>query len=356
MANAMAHIHSPFVGDPCEVIPARRHFRAAARNPEKQKRAKGPLVALLNPKPRAKSSFRLLALWVAHPVNFRNYGPGGGRIMRNIASGVTTALSLALAPPATAQTPADPAPQWVVDQSGYHCAIATKLGGGPGTMVLRTFAGSDNYALVIASASLTDALVRARKSIGMTPTTGTEQSRAPGEARAKGNLIRFTYLPDIFVDDLEKSTYLSFSSDGKRVAQLSIPGVGKAVRALRRCVTDKLVEAGADPAGFASGARRPKPLGNSFAWIDYPSFGSLHGPSSFYAAILLDVETDGRASACEVLDYKGNVGPKRESACKTLLARARFEPGRTADGKPVKSLYVYEVLVGVVETISTDIF
>ena len=79
-----------------------------------------------------------------------------------------------------------------------------------------------------------------------------------------------------------------------------------------------------------------KPRGDPGSWVtneDYPD-AALRGEEQGRTAFRLDVGADGRPASCAVTASSGS-RTLDAAACRLLMRRARFAPGRDADGRSV---------------------
>lgn len=245
--------------------------------------------------------------------------------------------------PAQAAGPATQ--QWVLDQSGYYCALATKVAGPPdATLVLRTLPGTWTYDLMLVGQGWPASVSGARKQIAfaLQPSAAAE-SREPGSALVGGaKMIALRGLGGKLIDAFPGSSALEVRADGKPALSYALPAnAADALQALDKCIASKLIEAGADPAGFEPGARAPSPIGDSSKWLDVPPILTMGDGEGVHAAILLDLNPAGKPTDCVVLELQGNVG--RERACQNLLQRARYEPARDPKGNGIRSIVVYDL-------------
>src|SRR2546423_1676912 len=146
---------------------------------------------------------------------------GLGVCMANLARISSVALLLtALSAPARSQNAAGSAPQWVVDESGYYCALATKVAGPPdATLVLRTLPGTWTYDLMPVGDRWPAKVTGARKQIAFALLPGTAaDSRPPEQAFLdRDRMIALHGLAGKLIDDFPHSTALELRADGKPV-------------------------------------------------------------------------------------------------------------------------------------------
>jgi hypothetical protein len=240
-------------------------------------------------------------------------------------------------------TSAPAKPQWVLDQSGYYCALATRLAGQPSsTLVLRTLPGTGVYDLSLVGNGWPSKVLTAHQKLGVVLLpAGEAESEEPDTVVTDGG--RMLFLPSVsgkFLDGFGKSNGVAVAADGNKVLTYALPGsADAAMNALDQCVVGKLIDAGADPAGFEAGATPPHTVGDPLKWVDIPPIESM-GNDSLHVAARLDLGVDGKATGCGVLEVSGRLD--RAAVCKNLLERARYTPARDRHGTPVKTVVVYE--------------
>lgn len=257
-----------------------------------------------------------------------------------------------------AHAAAAPAPQWVVDQSGYYCALATKVTGPPdATFVLRTLPGTGAFDVMLVGDRWPASLTGARKQITLTLLPGSASESRPAEAALtdRDRTISWRGVSGRMTDELGRSTALQVSADNKPVVRYALPAAaGAASQALAQCIAGKLIDAGADPAGFELGASPPKPIGEQFKWVDKPPVMSMGDRETLHAAAVLNLDPAGKPTDCNVLEVSGRFD--RERLCQNLLERARYEPARDPRGHTVKSVAVYQFDEMVRDTITLETF
>ena len=247
-------------------------------------------------------------------------------------------ISLLLAVAAAADTQAG----WAVDGAGARCTLSRSADAQ--TLVLRTYPGSGQYDLMLVSAVLTKRFQGRRPkafSLAFNPSgTVFHQSGAPiplqgglGTAAAFGGLQRD------FLDAMAKAAMLDLNVDRTEIASFPIPLADKAVAALKSCEQAKLQEWGADPAGFASGAIPPKPIGNAATWLTAKDLGKAGKGNAGFAVLRLSVAADGSIAGCAPLESNN---PAFDTlACLALTPRAHYQPARDAAGNAIVSVALY---------------
>lgn len=112
------------------------------------------------------------------------------------------------------------------------------------------------------------------------------------------------------------------------------------MEAVRACL-GKLVESwGLDPAEQANLTSLPKPLSNPGEWVvskDYPKEALQSGQQAMTSFRMI-VGADGLPESCNIQSATAGAG-FRETACRAVMRRARFEPARDAQGNPRRSYW-----------------
>jgi hypothetical protein len=264
----------------------------------------------------------------------------------------------ATATPALAQTD-PPKVKWLVDGAGPRCSLSRTLEGSPAaTLFLRTYPGVGQYELVLVG-----------KSWGNHIAPGSELAVTfgPGGAIHKrtaqiitlgwavGKAVGMESLLPPFLDDFSRADSLALSVRGKKVAAYALPVAAKAVAALRECENQKLMEWGADPAGFENGATRAKPIGDPAKWLSYldvrQAITNLTvGTAKTLTVARLKIGLDGRVEDCAVIASTGN--ERLDAiACPRLRERALYQPAMDRSGKAVRSVMLYPVAWTTISTI-----
>ncbi|HZF93784.1 MAG TPA: hypothetical protein VEZ20_02820, partial [Allosphingosinicella sp.] len=265
------------------------------------------------------------------------------------------ALAAAAPAPAAAQpapapaAPAVPQPaRWHLDGATNRCVLSRRLEGTPvaATFILRTIPGSGRFDLILAAPDLPAELRRTnRPAILRFGPAGTPQQRPASPIDLPGRLgegAAFGPLGAVFASEFARASTLDVADpQGRALGRWTIPAAARAAEALAACEAEKLVDWGADPAGFEPGARRPQPATDPSDWFSVRDFGLFNSTQSggFTAVFRLAVGADGRASDCRLIESAGNVD--LTGACRALAGRARYEPARDAAGNPIRSVAVY---------------
>lgn len=124
---------------------------------------------------------------------------------------------------------------------------------------------------------------------------------------------------------------------GNRTLRFSTGALAPVFAALNACTSDLLADLGIDQSQLLDAVEAPE-LRNEQTILKSLIGRLSNGESKGAIAFWLVVNADGRVETCgmrsPLMDDKDS-----EWACRYTRAKARFEPGRNADGLPVNSLY-----------------
>lgn len=280
-------------------------------------------------------------------------GVATGFGMYKKVSALAAALSIASAGGAGVQpgpVAAQPA-RWHLDGATDRCVLSRRLEGTPSaaTFIMRTIPGSGRYDLILAAPDLPADLRRGRNvalSFGPSGETRLVRSTAVQVPERLGEGVLLAPLPAPSTQELARATTVRLADEqGRALGSWTIPIGARAAEALAYCEAEKLVEWGADPAGFEQGAIRPQPRGDPARWLDERDFGLATAMSSAaYAAVFrLSLDREGRVTACTMIESAGNVD--LTGACRALRGRARYEPARDPSGNAIASVAIHIVSV-----------
>lgn len=130
----------------------------------------------------------------------------------------------------------------------------------------------------------------------------------------------------------------------KRPLVLQTHSMKGAFAALRACTDELLQHWGIDIERHRQAVQMARPLTSPARWLrneDYPSEMFLKGQPGLVQFRLV-IGEDGSAASCHV-QQSTNPGGFNDAVCNALKRRARFEPARDKDGKPVVSYYINRV-------------
>ena len=243
-------------------------------------------------------------------------------------------------PPATAPTPAPAGARWIVDESGDTCVMGRQVAAEPDvTLAVRTYPGSGGYDLRFVRADWTPVAASAAEQLELrlTPTVAYSRARSAVLMSADGaQALRFGSLPSEFLAAFAQSSALTVRNGDAVVATYVLPQASAVAAVFADCEAGKLIDWGADPAGFEPGATRPRAIGSARDWYS----GAVPEPTEgwFRVAARLTIGTDGQPTDCVILDASHDFF--RTGACARLLELARYEPARDARRNPVRSVVI----------------
>lgn len=265
---------------------------------------------------------------------------------------LAAALPALCALPAAAQPASAQTPRWHLDGATDRCVLTRRLEGtpAPATFILRTIPGSGRYDMILAAPDLPADLRRPGRTLSLNFAPGGRpypvRAARVDLPRSLGEGAVFGPLPTQIGADLAGAATLQVADEqGRAVGSWAIPLGARAAEALAYCEAEKLVEWGADPAGFEPGATRPQPREDPARWLTQRDFGLATAlTSAAYAAVFrLTLDREGRAAGCTLIESAGNVD--LTGACRALRSRARYEPARDAAGNAIASVAIHIVSV-----------
>ncbi|HEX8653894.1 MAG TPA: hypothetical protein VF693_01555 [Allosphingosinicella sp.] len=271
--------------------------------------------------------------------------------MQKAFPALAAALSALCALPAASQpAPAQP-PRWHLDGATDRCVLSRRLEGTPSpvTFILRTIPGSGRYDMILAAPDLPGELRHTGRAFSLSFAPGGQahalRSAPVALPRALGEGVVFGPLPSTIPAELAGATAVQVADRGRAIGSWTIPLGARAAEAMAYCEAEKLVDWGADPAGFEPGATRPQPREDPARWLTQRDFGLATAlTSAAYAAVFrLTLDREGRATGCTLIESAGNVD--LTGACRALRSRARYQPARDAAGNPIASVAIHMVSV-----------
>jgi hypothetical protein len=150
--------------------------------------------------------------------------------------------------------------------------------------------------------------------------------------------------PKVSPNDESTVTSITFKAGTNKRYRLETGSLAAPMAAMRTCTDDLLRHWGFDPAVQAGITTPTAPTNNPGNWLgtsDFPNKALLLGHNGI-VQFRLDVEADGKVSACRVL-YRTNPDDFADLSCKLLMKRAQMSPALDAQGAPVKSFYISRI-------------
>lgn len=238
-----------------------------------------------------------------------------------------------------------PAVRWSVDGSSGRCAISRPVQGPfAATMVIRAWPTIGNFELMLVGKDVPKGLKTEgqKLQIDFEPEGGSHSGSVGliDLDPAAGRALAADYLPPALLNDFGASQSMRLTLGKTSIGTFTYGSAARVVSAFHRCAAAKLTEWGADPAAFEPGGRHAKPIGDVSKWLPRDLAGSNRiGKGGAVAISRMTIGADGAVEACEVVET--NHDKLGAAVCKSLIARARFEPARGPDGRGVRSLMLH---------------
>jgi TonB family protein len=251
-------------------------------------------------------------------------------------------LATAMPAPAPAQAPA-PAPAWQVDWGDQYCILARLADPAtPFVTAFRTVPGSGATGIFIVRSGAAP-LPQGITAVALAPSARVFAVSARTEHRPGGlTMLELSGLHNDFWDALQRADALRLMAGGEIRRRIALPGAGRAVAALRQCVSLALRDWGVDEAALTALTAWPATTNHfGVSSYDYPS-QAIRSSSEGRVVVRVDVSAEGRAAACMPVAPSGSAALDAAS-CQAILARARFRPARGADGRPTAARIVTTV-------------
>ncbi len=261
----------------------------------------------------------------------------------------------------------EPGSNWTVDYADDSCRLLRQFGTKEDTVVLifNRFAPGDQFQLTVAGKPV--ALKRATRpaSIRFGPTEAeqehgfapgimgdgksalvfagqmriaplTEGEREKMENSEKGAFI----LPPISDERKAAVTELTIGRPLSRPVILKLGAMDKPLAALSACQDELMTHWGIDVEKHRHLSALARPDGNPGRWVnanDYPR-GMIARGKEAIVHFRMSVDEKGDATACYI---QQSTRPKAfdDVVCRSLMKRAKFQPARDQNGKPIASYY-----------------
>lgn len=243
---------------------------------------------------------------------------------------VATGLMVLLAPPAS------PAGGWSLRIEPARCTLEKHLQGIDPALFIDTIPGTDSFGVFVSAASQPPAPL-APASLTFTPSRQTIRGLATVTSIPDGSpVIVMRGLPPSLLDALGQATAMRVVRKHGDVA-IPISGGTEAVKALRMCIADQLVEWGADPAQFAPGGSPPRAVLDRDRWIPNSRLLKLAGLTKRAAVTDLFrmlVSEEGSVRDCRAVSEVTEPA-LAAGVCDAVSGRKLFSAAIDPSGKPV---------------------
>lgn len=244
-------------------------------------------------------------------------------------------------PASTLQTAAVPSSKWTVEYADEMCTLARSYGPEAERLILGfspTPMGEDMRVVVLTQGGRRARAGTARIGFGNAgpPVEGFYVAGPVGDGAMQ---IVAIDVPADALKPIETAKVLTVQAGSDLNRSFALSGVGAAMRALGKCVTDLLKSWGMDEGTLAAIVERPTALArprNYLSHKDYPK-EALDRNEQGTVGMRYMVGVDGVPRDCAIVESSGSVSLD-ETSCRILMSRARFRPARDAAGKPLPSL------------------
>jgi TonB family protein len=263
------------------------------------------------------------------------------------------ALLLGPGPAAGSQRPSPlPPGSWNVDWGEHRCSLIRQdESSPPNYFALQITPGSHRADLRVVSRHWPEGALSDpdRLTLSFEPQGAPVAGRARDEQTEAGRaLVIFDVAGDVR-HSLAAARSVRVARDGVTLIEIAVPSSPRALAAFRDCETTIMRQWGIDPAAHAAVAVPPR--GNLAAFVthgDYP-LASLSRESQGIVVFRLDLDGEGRAVGCDVLVSSGDQALDA-TTCRIMRQRARLEPARDAQGRPIPTTYVSSITWRILST------
>ena len=264
-----------------------------------------------------------------------------------IVFGAVVALSSPQMAVGAQSAPAKPqAASWSVDGSSGRCVISRPVQGPfEATMVIRAWPTIGNFELMLIGKDVPKGLKTEGQKLQVDfEPEGGSHSGSVGLVEldpAVGRALAADYLPPSMLNDFGASQSMKLTLGKTPIGTFAYGNsAGRVVSAFHQCAVAKLIEWGADPAAFERGGRHAKPSGDASKWLPRDIARSNRiGKGGAVAISRMTIGADGSVQACDVVETSHD--KLGAAVCRSLMARARFEPAAGPDGKAVPTVMLH---------------
>jgi hypothetical protein len=217
---------------------------------------------------------------------------------------------------------------------GIEVALGGKIPGPqPVQVSLLTVTGSDSYSMSLVGRAVPR--TPDREAFGVTIVLGGAEQRF--DRKGRGARIDKELGNAIVVGQIEPEVVAAFGQsssiglEGKfRVTPVALSRADAAVRALRKCVRDQLVEWGADRSQFEPNGKTPVALIARDKWLSSKDWDAIEprGSGAVDAVFRVSVAADGSIDGCTPVDPAPSTRVTPSSCPTPIRARPRFPSRR----------------------------
>jgi hypothetical protein len=253
------------------------------------------------------------------------------------------AIALLAAGPGVAQTPRAPTAGWVLEFAPSQCLASRAYGSAaaPLTLAIKPSPLGDvvQLALILPSAKGRSAAREEKAIVRIDGAAAIEATALAMNARGTSSRTLRINLPSDRLQGLREATRLSISVKDELDETFALRLMKPLLETMDQCLADLRHEWNVDKADQLSVRARPKAnLASYVSDSDYPDETVDREQSGTVGFVLL-IDENGKLADCMVT-ATSQVAFLDVQACAVFMTRARFEPARSADGKPAKDALV----------------
>lgn len=234
---------------------------------------------------------------------------------------------------------------WQIDGTPGVCLLTRTIPGtSPALFAIRTVPGSDRYRFIFAGEQILKTSLASNKRAEIVFDDG----KPSIDAWSSG--IRLSPYPYAVQAEFEDGTVIrrlgqaasvGIKIEKNNVGLAVLEGAGKAAEALNSCITEQLVQWGADPAQFAPNGMPPAPLRRRDDWLSAEQLAKMeikHDRSAMHAEYYLSISVDGKVDGCTRINPDSGKDDADRWICPALVSQHLFEPAHDSAGKAVRGV------------------
>ena len=227
--------------------------------------------------------------------------------------------------------------KWVLNYAPTHCTLLREpVGNQPGFAIqTRPFADEHDLILLLPRTGAKAVYVQGKLMANGKETIG--RWMTIGEPKQAPHRVVDTHIKNDELENVSAGGSLRLLSEGQIDVTVGLPGMAKALAALKPCEDDLARRWGVERTWVTP----PKPLWGDRSLVtseDYPQ-DALDRNQAGSVRVLLSLSEGGKVTDCRVIE-SSNSGPLDQATCRTLQKRATFAPALDGGGKPVSSKYL----------------
>lgn len=240
--------------------------------------------------------------------------------------------------------------KWEVKVEPSECTLIRSVQApSPALIAVRTVPGTDAFVVLVSGKEVPNRSANTHFAVQLHFDDGKalDAFASPAGKLSSGPVLRLETFKPAMLDAFAAAQAVSANGQSGSFASFQLPSAAAAVRALRQCIADQLVDWGADPAQFAPGGTLPVPLKDRDDWltkaqlIDLASTSDASDIDYLYQVV---IATDGSIESCK--QDKAKAGDRSEKlGCAPLIGKKLFTPAKNAAGTPVKGAAAFQVML-----------